>query len=103
MATVVYTATDHRVRIPDLTDQDGTSVTGATVEMTLYESDGTTEVSGVTWPVTLSDDGGGEYSGVLPDTVNTQENTRYELRLVATSGSAKRTWREPVVVRHGGF
>lgn len=85
-----------------LEDQDGNPVESATVEATLLEPDGT-EVSGVTWPVALSDEGDGEYSGVIPSDVQVTKGNRYGLQLVAEAGSAKATWVQTVLAVERSF
>jgi len=49
----IYTGTDHRLRLLGLQDQSGTYQDGATVEATMFDSDGT-EVSGQTWPTSMT-------------------------------------------------
>ena len=89
-----------------LKDENGDPVSGATVKATLYEpdytSDGETEVSGVTWPVILSEgDEEGEYSGVIPADADIQAGKRYYLEIKATTpGNAKGKWRGNVLAEN---
>lgn len=85
---------DHRVKLTGLKDEGGDLVTGATVTMRLLESDAETEVSGETWPVTFSDDGGGAYSAVLDDSVSVENGKIYYLEVSAVSSGAKAVWRQ---------
>jgi hypothetical protein len=66
---ILYNDSDNLIQVNNVTDQKlGTAITGAEVNVTVYDRDGT-EVSGPTWPVLLDEDGGGDYSGILPDTM----------------------------------
>ena len=63
-------------------------VNAATVRATMYESDGVTEVSGASWPLTLdyvaaSD---GVYQGVLEDGRVLVEGERYWMELTIDAG-----------------
>lgn len=82
----LYVNNDHILEISRLQDSDGALVTGAQAEGTLYESDGITEVSGVTWPLTLvyvpSDT---VYRGELPAGLGLVAGRRYKLKLSAVS------------------
>lgn len=97
----LYVGNDHRIEITDLKDDDDNVITGATVTATVFESDGTTEVSGVSWPITLSDEGSGTYGATLSADVNIKENTRYIVNIKAVSGNTEALWRqdEPAVRR----
>lgn len=97
----LYVGNDHRVEVTGLKDDDGNVITGATVTATVYESDGTTEVSGVTWPITLSDEGSGTYGGTLSTDADIKENTRYIVNIKAVSGNTEALWRqnEPAIRR----
>jgi len=80
---------DNLVKVVDLYDVAAASyVTSATVEGTLYDKSGT-EVTGVTWPITLSYQAGtdGEYHGVIPDAANITAGKRYSLHIEADDGA----------------
>ncbi len=64
-------------------------ITDATVNATLYESDGTTEVSGETWPIVLSyvANTNGRYEGTIEDTVSLVSNVRYRLKIIVDGGT----------------
>ena len=64
----------------------GTTDTGATVTGTIYDMDDA-EVTGETWPVTLSHNSGGIYQAVLSDSLSLTEHTNYQIVINAT-GSA---------------
>jgi hypothetical protein len=81
------------VTVSGLKDQDGNAVTGATVEVTVLDLQGT-EVSGQSWPVTLSDDGGGDYSGELDSGISLTVGTTYEVRIEVSGVGAEAEWRE---------
>lgn len=82
----------HRVEVSDLKDGDGAVVTDATVSVTIYESDGETEVTGVTWPVSLSHDSNGEYKGVVPHDAAIDAGSRYRILINASRGVDKGQW-----------
>lgn len=75
-----------------LTDEDGTAVTGATVEATVYKADGETEVSGITWPLTLTEGDDGEYSATIQDDIEVTEGQNYVIKITATKGNADAKW-----------
>jgi hypothetical protein len=98
----LFVGTDLLLQVSGLKDQDDNAVTGATVEATVLESDASTEVSGVTWPVTLSDDGGGDYSAVLEDTMELTEGRTYWVRVDITGGGADdQRWKQFRAERRG--
>lgn len=70
---------------------DNSYVNDATVTATLYESDEVTEVTGETWPITLSyiASSNGNYSGSFSADVNVTEFGTYKavVTAVATDGS----------------
>jgi hypothetical protein len=99
----LYVGTDLLLQVSGLKDQDDNAVTGATVEATVFESDASTEVSGVTWPVTLSDDGGGDYSAVLEDTMALDNGRLYWIKVEITGSGADDTRWESFVAERRGF
>lgn len=87
---ILYLNNDHLVGIEGLRDATGAQVAGAVAEATLYESDGVTEVLGVSWPITMAYKGQrGEYSGELPASVEVQDQGRYELKITAVSAGKR--------------
>lgn len=96
----LYVGNDMVITVAGLTDQAGAAVTSATVEATLFESDAATEVTGITWPVTLSHDGSGTYSGVMDKAAAVTLGAIYWLRVDAVAGSADaRWWSQEVATR----
>lgn len=79
-----------------LVDENNLPVTDATVKAYLYERGTTTPVDGVAWPVTLDNDGGGEYSCALPDTAMIVKDHRYDLKITAEVGEVNATWEDTV-------
>ncbi len=88
---ILWIDTDNLLSLTDLRDQDGNAVEGASVNATLYEPDRSTEVGGQTWPLALSDDGGGNYSGVIEDTVNIEVGKVYWILVEIDGGGAQDT------------
>ena len=83
-------------------DQDDNAVTGATVEATVLESDAITEVSGMTFPVTFSDDSGGDYSALLEDTLELTPGQQYWIRIDISAGGAQdQRWKRERAQRRG--
>ena len=98
----LYVGADMVLSVEGLADQDGNAVTGATVNATVLESDASTEVTGVTWPVTLGDDGGGDYSGVIDDAVEITVGELYWIRIDISGGGADdQRWQREVAQRRG--
>jgi len=79
---------DNLLEYNGLEDQDGNTVTDATVTATVFESDQTTEVGGQTWPATLNGDGNGNYSAILEDTMELVAGNRYWVDITAEGGGA---------------
>lgn len=83
---VLYVNNDHVVEIQGLRDAAGKLISDATAEATLYEADGITEVTGVTWPLALTPTSrAGVYQGNLTASVGVENRKRYELKLSAVS------------------
>lgn len=104
--TALYIGNDMMVRFAGdgkLTDDNGNAVTGATVHATLYEHGTTTPVDGVDWPVVLADQGAGVYAGIIPDTVQVVERTRYDMVITAEKDEADAVWRETVKANYRVF
>ena len=83
-----------------LTDESGDAVTAATVSVTLYESDESTEVGGVSWPVTLTHDADGTYQGDLSADVEVVAGRVYKAKVVAThNGRTYTGWQDAYAER----
>lgn len=74
-----------------------TYIDDAVVEATLTDTDGN-DVTGENWPVTLDyiSNSNGEYSYILPATIEITENELYYMTVVATSGDNVAQWRKQV-------
>lgn len=99
---VYYLNTDHIIELETLTNGlTGAVINGATVTCTVYDADDT-EVSGESWPVTLTEDGStGTYRGALSDALSVSNTDRLTAKVTATSSGLTRTWFVPVVVQKG--
>lgn len=94
---VLYLDSDHRVTVR-FQDADGNRYTTATVKLTLYDDAGS-EVSGQTWPLTLSyeewtdEDGNARqgYRGRLEDEADVYAGTIYEAEVVIDAGGLDRS------------
>lgn len=75
-----------------LKDKNGNFVSGATVKATLYEYDSNNTVGGTSWPVILTEDSPGEYSGVIPYTVEAVDGKQYKLIITAEKDGKKAQW-----------
>lgn len=82
----LYVNNDHVVEVRGLKDSSGSYIAGAVVQATLYENATSTEVAGVTWPVSLVYQGAmGRYVGELSRDVEVVEGGRYQLKVTAES------------------
>lgn len=98
----IYINTDHQVTAKGLTDPAGNPVTGASVSATLYQIDGVTEIAGQTWPLTMTGDGAGNYTGELSHSIAVTDDQSVLLRVVASSeGLQSEMWRTYNVRRMG--
>lgn len=77
------------VEVLDLTDQLGQVQTGATMETTVYEADGVTEIGGVMWPVlgVHSNNPPGRYVSTVPSVAQLTEDSLYKVEVVTTVGA----------------
>lgn len=82
----------HVLRVDNVTDKDKNVILDATVSATLYKNDGTTEVSGYTWPVNLPHVLDGLYEGILPADVPIVVGELYVLKIVAQKGTTQAEW-----------
>lgn len=87
---VLLIGNDQTLELKGLRDANGAFIAGATADAVLYESDGVTEVSGASWPLTLSYIGKrGTYRAQLPTSLNVVNDRRYELKLTAVYAGKK--------------
>ena len=89
----LYIGNDNIVEVDSLRNVSTSPISyinDATVTATLYDTSGD-EVSGETWPITLSYVGSsnGKYTGTITDTVTSglSPNKRYRLRIQANGGA----------------
>lgn len=98
----LYINTDMVLRVGGLRDTNGEVVTGATIEATVLESDETTEVTGVNWPVVLNDDGSGNYSATLQDGMDITEGSDYWVRVdIEANGADDQRWKKIKAQKRG--
>ena len=83
------------IRLTGLRDQAGNRIDGATVEVTVRHKSGS-PVSGGTWPLVLTDDGNGDYSGQLDHTLALKAGERYVLEVIANKAGKQAAWQEEV-------
>lgn len=91
MSETIYIDSDNLVTVDALYDNAAAAyVNDATVTMTLKDRAGT-EVSGETWPVTLSYVSGsnGKYQGTLSDTLTLSRGKTYEVTISVNGGAGK--------------
>ena len=81
----IYKNADNKITVV-VTDEDGDTVPGATVTLTMVDIEGT-EISGVTWPVAVPAVASGTYAVVLPSTLGVTVNQRLKCKVWATQGS----------------
>lgn len=91
MAISAFYDSDNNISVY-LTDLNGDPLEGATVEVTVYDEDGT-ESAGHTWPLSVPEDGGGLYVTKLNYTVFADLYERKKAKVVATSGGNRRAAR----------
>jgi hypothetical protein len=70
-------------------------VADATVRLTLYDPDGD-EVTGQSWPVTLTAEGNGQYYAILAPSIDIDQGTTYNARVTANTGTAQGEWNCPL-------
>ena len=104
MSLTAYISTDNVMSVTISDSINGTDLSGATVEVTLEQTDGT-DVVGETWPLSLSHVSGTTsalFRATLADTLEMEESVNYRAVVVADNGPGqRRTWRVPVVAEWG--
>ena len=80
----------------------GSYINDATVTVTIYAADGTTEVTGETWPVTMDYVAGsnGNYLGIISADSNIIAETKYKIVITATDTSSNAGEWEQFVIAH---
>lgn len=84
----LYVGNSMELQLANLVDSGGGAVAGASVEATIYEADGTTQVTGTAWPVAMPYSGG-VYTASLPPDLGVVAGYAYRVQVVATLGNAK--------------
>lgn len=92
----IYLDNDHVVHLTALKDDDGVVVTGATVEARVLDRT-KVAVDGITWPVTLTHTGDGNYEGVLDAAIEIEDRALYYLEVTVSYAGLDATWRVPHV------
>ncbi|SOB76177.1 hypothetical protein SAMN04488490_1855 [Marinobacter sp. LV10R510-11A] len=98
---IYYRENSRVIELPELKDQDGNVIAGATVEATLTLEDGTA-APGVTNPVILSPSGAGRYIGMVPP-IDLPDGTHIIVEVVSVYSGIKATSRETMVVKDRSF
>lgn len=88
----IYLDNDHVVHLAGLTDDDGVAVTSATVEARVLDRN-FQPVGGVSWPVTMSHVGNGDYEGVIDSSIVLTDRSLYYLEVTASYAGLDATWR----------
>lgn len=84
MADFIYINSDMIATLKGLKDESGAAVTGAAVELTLLS--GGSEVTGATWPVSMSHTADGDYTAELSKDLDFTNGDRVTAKIVATAG-----------------
>ena len=71
--------------------------------MTLIDTGTGEGVAGGAWPVAFTEEGAGEYSAVLRNTVQIVSGETYEMRIDAEGAGASASWRENVRAENRRF
>lgn len=91
MATkVVYHENDNILEVANVKNAvTGAYINNANVQVTVYQTDGTTELTGVTWPLTVIYVSGsnGTYRITLPDTMDTAGLTGGVAKIIIDGGA----------------
>ena len=71
---------------------DNSYINDATVTATIHEEDGTTEVTGETWPISLAyvTASNGDYRGVVSADSNIVARTKYQITISATDADGNK-------------
>ena len=98
MTDIVYMASHNLIELQELTDgASGSAITTATVTAVIKDSSGT-NVSGETWPLTLSHVSAGTYRGTVSSAVSLTRHAKYTCYVTATTtGGVVRVFELPLV------
>jgi len=91
----IYISNDTQIDVSGLQNAaDSSYLNSATVTATLKDQSGT-EVSGVSWPLTLSYEAAsnGNYSGTIDKAVSVSDGVSYFLEITAAQGGIDAFWR----------
>lgn len=97
----ILVESDSQVFFNSFVDDDDAFINDGTVVATLFESDGTTQVTGVSFPLTLSyvAASDGNYQGTMGRAVNVTKGVNYRMKYTATSGAFQRVRWNDVIAR----
>lgn len=85
------------VKVLDLKNDEGASITSASVQLLEIVDLTGTQIGVSELPITLAGDGAGNYIGSIPHDIGTTVAERnYTIRIQATEGQLVRTWRRRV-------
>lgn len=98
---VYYRQNSQVIEVPELTDHEGTPVSGAAVSATVTLEDGS-DAPGVTNPIALNDEGAGKYLGLVP-AIDLADGTVVILEVNAQYTDVESASSERFVVRDRGF
>lgn len=101
MTATLFIDNDMVVEITGVQDEDGNTITGGTGTAKVFKDEAATaQVGG---DVTLSDDGGGVYSGTIPDTLSLVDGKLYFVKIALTKAPRNGVWIEPARARYRRF
>lgn len=90
-AEILHDGNSNLIRVPQLTDHDGTVITDATVEVTITDASGT-NVTGQTWPMGLPHVSAGKYEAAAPYGIGLRVGRKYTVTVTAVKDSLKAEW-----------
>lgn len=93
-AKIIYNATDHILQVLGVKNKKtGDALNGAAVRVTLYETDGTTVLTGETWPLTVPYVAAseGNYEVTLTEQLNTENKDGGLAKITIDAGAGLKT------------
>ena len=101
MAEILYAQNTHTFYVSNVQALTGEFLSTASAVVTLYDRTKHTEITGQSWPLTLSyiSTTSGDFRGILSASMQVVTNQLLVAQLTITTANAKGYWEVPVVVQ----
>jgi len=98
---IYYRGNTQVIEMPELTDDKGVSVVGASVEVTITMGDGS-PIPGLSSPIVMNDEGAGKYIGIIPP-IELPISSHIMIEIVSLISGVTATSVEKMVIKDRAF